>query len=337
MTNSFIKNRLFQLRQLMREIGAYYYYIPATDPHKNEYLPPCWQRRAWISGFTGSAGDVIVGMDNAFLWTDPRYFLQAEQQLDSTLFELMKMGQGETPVIDQWLREQKGAIIFATDPQVISIHQVEKIEKALLPQKGKLLLVDNNLVDQLWKDRPALPNYPIRLHPEQYAGVSAEEKLVTLRRILQSESADVLVMNILDAIAWLFNIRGNDIDYNPLALSYAIVTQNESFLFTDPQKLTEEDKIYFKKIKVQIKSYHTLGEALANLACCVWIDPETTNWWIRKQLKNTKNLIYKPSPITLLKALKNPVEKKVRKKHISLTLSPWCAFYIGWKTTGQKA
>ncbi|AKQ33982.1 aminopeptidase P family protein [Candidatus Coxiella mudrowiae] len=310
MSNSSIKNRLFQLRQLMREFGADYYYIPATDPHKNEYLPPCWQRRAWISGFTGSAGDVIVGMDNAFLWTDPRYFLQAEQQLDSTLFELMKMSQGETPNIDQWLREQKGPIIFATDPQVISIRQVEKIEKALLPQKGKLLLVDNNLVDQLWKDRPALPNHPIQLHPEQYAGVSAEEKLVTLRRILQSEGADVLVMNILDAIAWLFNIRGNDIDYNPLALSYAIVTQNESFLFTDPQKITEEDKIYFKKIKVQIKSYHTLGEALTNLSGCVWIDPETTNWWIRKQLKNAKNFIYKPSPITLPKALKNPVEKK---------------------------
>ncbi|PMB54935.1 aminopeptidase P family protein [Coxiella endosymbiont of Rhipicephalus microplus] len=318
MINNSIKNRLFQLRQLMQTIGADYYYIPTSDPHNNEYLPPCWQRRVWISGFTGSLGDLIIGMDNAFLWTDSRYFLQAEQQLDNTLFKLMKIGQGETPSIDQWLREEKRPIIFATDPKVITIHQVEKIENALLIQKGKLLLVNNNLVDQIWKDRPALPKNPIRLYPEQYAGLSSKDKLLTLRRILQSEGADVLVINILDAIAWLFNIRGNDIDYNPLALSYAIVTQHESFLFiTEPQKLTEADKSYFKKIKVQIKSYHTLGKVLITLSGCVWIDPETTNWWIQKQLKNAKKFIYKPSPITLLKSVKNPIEQKgAQKAHI---------------------
>ena len=317
MTNSSIKNRLFQLRQLMQEIGADYYYIPATDPHRNEFPPPCWQRRAWISGFTGSAGDVIIGMNNAFLWTDPRYFLQAEQQLDSTLFELIKMSQGELPSIDHWLREQKQPIVFSTDPQVISVRQAEKIEQALVSKGGRLLSLDNNLIDQLWKDRPALPNHPIRLHPEQYAGVSSKEKLATLHRILQSEWADAFVTNIIDAIAWLFNIRGNDIDYNPLALSYTIITQNESFLFINPQKLTKENEAYFKKIQVQIKPYNVLGEALTNLSGSIWIDPETTNWWIRKQLKNRKNFIYKPSPITLDKALKNPVEQKgAREAHI---------------------
>ena len=315
MANSSIKNRLFQLRQLMRKSNVDYYYIPTADPHQNEFPPPCWQRRAWISGFTGSAGDVIIGMDNAFLWTDSRYFLQAEQQLDSTLFELIKMDQGETPSIDQWLREQKRPIVFATDPQVISVRQAEKIEQALLPQKGKLLSLDNNLVDQLWKDRSALPDHPIQLHPEQYAGVSAEEKITVLRRTLQSELANALVMNIIDAIAWLFNIRGNDIDYNPLVLSYAIITQKEAFLFINPQKLTKKEKAYFKKIRVQIKPYDALEKVLTNLSGSVWIDPETTNWWIRKQLKNPK--IYKPSPITLAKALKNRVEQKgARKAHI---------------------
>lgn len=317
MTNSSIKNRLFQLRQLMREIDSDYYYIPATDPHKNEFPPPCWQRRAWISGFTGSAGDIIIGINNAFLWTDSRYFLQAEQQLDSTLFELIKMGQGELFSIDQWLREQKQPIVFSTDPQVISVRQAEKIEQALLSKGGRLLSLDNNLVDQLWKDRPALPNHPIRLHPEQYAGISAEEKLATLHRILQSEWANAFITNIIDEIAWLFNIRGNDIDYNPLALSYTIITKNEAFLFTNPQKLTEENEAYFKKIQVQIRPYDAFGEALKNLSGSVWIDPETTNWWIRKQLKNPKNFIYKPSPITLDKAVKNPVEQKgAREAHI---------------------
>lgn len=314
MTNSFIKNRLFQLRRLMREINVDYYYIPATDPHRNECPPPCWQRRAWISGFTGSAGDVIIGMNNAFLWTDSRYFLQAEQQLDSTLFELIKMDQGKLPSIDQWLREQKQPIVFSTDSQVISVRQAEQIEQALISQGGKLLSLDNNLVDQLWKDRPALPNHPIRLHPEQYSGISAEKKLAALHRILQSERANAFVTNIIDAIAWLFNIRGNDIDYNPLVLSYAIITQNESFLFMNLQKLTNENEAYFKKIQVQIKPYDTLGEALTKLSGSVWIDPDTTSWWIRKQLKNRKNCIYKPSPITLAKALKNPVEQKGAKE-----------------------
>ena len=316
MTNKVIKNRLFKLQQLMREIGVDYYYIPSTDPHNNEYPPPCWQRRAWISGFTGSAGDVIVGINTAFLWTDYRYFLQAEQQLDSTLFELIKIGQNETPAIDQWLREQKRPILFATDPQVISVRQAEKIEQALLPEGGKLLSLENNLVDQLWKGRPAFPNYPIQLYPKRYAGVSTEEKLATLRRILQLEKVDALIINVLDAIAWLFNIRGNDIDYNPLTLSYAIVTHNETFLFVNPQKLTKNNRAYFRKIQVQIKPYHTLGEALTNLSDSVWIDPETTSWWIHKRLKNVKNFVYKPSPITLAKALKNPVEQKsMREAH----------------------
>ena len=317
MNNNFIKNRLFKLQQLIRKIGVDYYYIPSTDPHNNEYPPSCWQRRAWISGFTGSTGDVIVGINNAFLWTDPRYFLQAEYQLDRTLFELMKIGQDKTPAIDQWLREQRRSILFATDPQVISIQQAEKIEQALLPEGGKLLSLHNNLVDQLWENRPAFPNYPIQLHPEQYAGVSAEEKLVALRRTLQLREVDAFIINVLDAIAWLFNIRGNDIDYSPLILSYAIVTHNETFLFINPQKLTEKNKTYFEKIQVQIKPYHTLGEALTNLSGSIWIDPETANWWIQKQLKHTKNFVYKSSPITLAKALKNSVEQKnMREAHI---------------------
>lgn len=317
MTKNSIKNRLLKLRQLMREINVDYYYIPSTDPHKNEYPPTYWKRRAWISGFTGSAGDVIVGMNNAFLWTDSRYFLQAEQQLDKALFKLMKIGQCEIPTIDQWLRKQKRPILFATDPQVISVRRAEKIKQALLPEGGTLLPLDNNLVDQLWKDRPAILNSLIQIHPEQYAGISAEKKLTTLRKTLKLAEANTLIINILDNIAWLFNIRGNDIDYNPLTLSYAIVTYNEAFLFTNPQKLTEESRTYFKKIHVQIKPYHAFDEALNNLSDSVWIDPNTTNWWIRRHLKNAKNFVYKTCPITLAKALKNPIEQKgAREAHI---------------------
>src|SRR5262249_1927491 len=146
-----------------------FYFVPSADPHKNEYVPACFERRAWISGFTGSAGDVVVGKKQAYLWTDPRYFLQAEQQLDPTQYQLMKLGQGETPPIDQWLTTQPAGTVFATDPKVMSIAQAQKITAALASIHGKLLSIDDNWIDQLWKDRPSLPCTPIRIHSEKYA------------------------------------------------------------------------------------------------------------------------------------------------------------------------
>ncbi|ABS77369.2 aminopeptidase P family protein [Coxiella burnetii] len=316
MTN-LIADRLAALRRLMHEMGVDYYYVPSSDPHKNEYVPSCWQRRAWISGFTGSAGDVVVGIDKAFLWTDPRYFLQAEQQLDDSLYHLMKMGQGETPAIDQWLTQQRNGIVFAVDPRLINLQQSEKIQRALEKQNGKLLALDENLIDRVWKDQPPLPQSAIQLQPLQYAGLSAEDKLAALRQTLQKESADAIVLNTLDAIAWLFNIRGNDVAYNPLVISYAVITQNEASLFVDPHKITEGDRSYFKKIPVHIEPYEGIGKLLESLSGSVWLDPGATNLWLRDQLKNTASLILKPSPITLAKALKNPVEQKgAREAHI---------------------
>ncbi|QHG92401.1 aminopeptidase P family protein [Coxiella endosymbiont of Amblyomma sculptum] len=315
---SSIKNRLFELRKLMKTIGIDYYYIPSTDPHANENVPYCWQRRAWISGFTGSSGDVIVGMENAFLWTDSRYFLQSKQQLNNAFFKLMKVNQCQKPAIDQWLLcGEKRSIVFAADPKTISIRQAEKIEEVLFSNGGKLLFLDNNLVDQLWKDQPVPPNFPLRLYPTKYAGVGAKEKLSALRKSLQLEKAYALVINTLDAIAWLFNIRGNDVNYSPLVLSYAIVTRNESFIFVNTKHLTKEHKTYFKTIQVQVKSYQTFGKTLTEVPNSVWIDPDTTNWWIRKQLKNAENFVYKSSPIILEKALKNSTEQKgSREAHI---------------------
>ncbi|AUJ59034.1 Xaa-Pro aminopeptidase [Coxiella-like endosymbiont of Amblyomma americanum] len=307
---SYINNRLFELRKLMKTIGTDYYYIPSTDPHKNENTPSCWQRRTWISGFTGSSGDVIVGLNNAFLWTDSRYFLQAEQQINSEFFTLIKTTQHQTLTIDHWLYAQKRKILFAVDPQTISIQQAKEIKKSLAPQGGKLLFLENNLVDQLWKDRPELPNYTIRLHPKKYAGVHSKEKLTALRKTMKVNGANALVINILDAIAWLFNIRGSDINHNPLTISYAIITNNEACIFINSHKLTEKHKAYFKKIHVQIRPYSALEKALTIISHSVWIDPDTSNWWIQKQLKNVKDFVYKPSPITLAKAIKNPIEQK---------------------------
>ena len=311
--------RLSELRRLIRKIGADYYYVPAADPHNNEYVPHCWQRRAWISDFTGSAGDVVIGIHDASLWTDPRYFLQAEQQLDNSLYQLMKMGQGEMTAIDQWLLQQNRPLIFATDPRLISIRQAEKIEQALQKNGGKLMSVEDNLIDQIWKDRPSLPKTPICLQPQSYAGESAEEKLAQLRKTLQSKNANAIVLNILDAIAWLFNIRGNDIAYNPLVISYAIVTEKEATLFVNFDKITKEVELKFEEISLQIKSYEAFSNALHQLSGTLWLDPTSINWWIGEQLKNATatDWVAQPSPITLAKAVKNPTEQQgARKAHI---------------------
>lgn len=314
-----IATRLSELRNLIHKIGADYYYVPGTDPHKNEYVPLCWQRRAWISNFTGSAGDVIVGMHKAFLWTDPRYFLQAEQQLNNSLYQLMKIGQGGTPNIEEWLFQQHRPLVFATDPRLISVQQAERIKQALRKNEGKLIAVEDNLIDQIWKDRPSIPKTPIRLQPQPYIGKSTEEKLAQLRKILRSKNANTIVLNILDTIAWLFNIRGNDITYNPLVISYAIVTEKEATLFVDFDKITKEVKLKFEKISLQVKSYEAFSDALHQLSSntTLWIDPTTTNWWIKKQLQNAIDWITQPSPITLAKAIKNPTEQQgAREAHV---------------------
>lgn len=309
MTKNPIPERLTQLRQLMNAHQADFYFVPSTDPHRNEYLPARYERRAFISGFDGSAGDVVVGKNNAYLWTDPRYFLQAEQQLDRSHYQLMKMGQGETPAIDRWLTTQGKGVVFATDPKVISITQAQKISAALAEVNGKLITIDENLVDQVWSDRPALALSPIRLQPEKYAGESASQKLAKLREQLRTVGADAIVITILDAIAWLFNIRGSDVQFNPLVISYAIITDKTATLFVDPSQLTAADKKYFDSLDVHAANYDEFKHHLNRLQGTVWVDPNTASYWVMQQLTKAK-LYGAPSPLALMKAIKNPIEIK---------------------------
>ncbi len=302
-------NRVQQLRALMNEIGADYYYVPTADDHNDEYPPHCWQRRAWISGFDGSAGVALIGKKDAYLWTDPRYFLQAEQQLDHSVFKIMKAGAGETPRIDQWLAQQNKPIVLATDPRVMSVDFAEKVKTALESIGGKLLILNENLIDRIWKDRSPLPSNPLRLQDTQYAGVSASEKLKALRNAMQQKKADVHVLNLLDAIAWLFNIRGTDIDFNPVVISYAIVTQKTATLFVDQNKISPENQSYFKSADIHLEPYENIAAALNQLAGTVWLDSATASLWMKEHIRSA-DCIYAPSPVTLMKALKNPTEQE---------------------------
>lgn len=308
MSSSNITARLNELRSLMNDNGLDYYYVPAADDHKNEYVPAYMQRRAWITNFTGSAGDALIGKNDAYLWTDARYFLQAEHELDAAHYKIMKMGQGETPAIDQWLLAQAENTTCGVDSKVISIAQATTLQNALATRGGKLLSINHNLIDTIWHDRPARPHKPLRIQDEKYTGTSAKEKIKHLREAMHTVNAAAHVITMLDALAWLFNIRGNDIAYNPVVMSYAIVTQDQAVLFVDANKITAADHAYLKQQHIEVRPYEDFAAALHNIKGKTWLDPATASWWVLQQLK--QEVILQASPITLMKAIKNDVEQK---------------------------
>lgn len=303
-----ITEKLSKLRQLMAEHSLDFYFVPSVDPHKNEYVPDHWQRRPWISDFTGSAGDVLIGKEQAYLWTDPRYFLQAEQQLDDQHYQLMRQQQGMAAPINQWLAKNAKQQNVGVDPKLISATAAQKWQAALKQGQGQLISLDDNLVDQIWPDQPTLHSQPIRLYPETHAGETTTEKLKRLRTALTELNAEIQVITALDAIAWLFNIRGDDIQYNPLVISYAIITQTTATLFVDTNKITSDIKNYFQQHAIQTQDYSDFQTTLQSLTGSVLIDPNSTSWWTEQQLKQAK-IIKAYSPITQMKAIKNKTEQ----------------------------
>lgn len=301
-----IAEKLKQLRALMVKNNLDFYFVPGRDAHNNEYVPTCWQRRAWISDFNGSAGDVLIGLDNAYLWTDSRYFLQAEQQLDSASYTLVKQLQG-TPPLHQWFLSNAKNKVCGVDPRLLSIAEVQQWQEALESVHGKLQPVENNLIDQLWKNQPPMPNNPIYTYPLKYAGESSQHKLKKLREILAKKNVQAHVLTSLDAIAWLLNIRGTDIEFNPLPISYALITAEKITLFINPAKVNDADKQYLQSQGADIQSYDAFAAALHQQKGLVWVDPKNASGWVAEQLKSA-TLFLEASPIQLMKACKNATE-----------------------------
>lgn len=301
-----ISEKLAQLRQSMQKNHLDFYFVPARDAHNNEYVPACWQRRAWISGFDGSAGDVLITLDHAYLWTDGRYFLQAEQQLDPRCYQLMKQAQGAPP-LQQWFLSHGQHKTCGVDSRLLSIAQAQQWQKALESVQGKLQPITDNLIDSLWQNQPSLPNNPIRQYPLKHAGVSAKEKLSALRAALSEKKAQAHVLTLLDAIAWLFNIRGTDVDFNPVAICYAIITAETATLYIQPEKVSTAEKQYLQSQGIDCQPYDAFATALNQLKGIVWVDPNSASWWVAQQLQKA-NLLLETSPLQLMKALKNPTE-----------------------------
>ena len=307
-----IPERIAALREAMKQHKIDAYIIPTSDPHMSEYPADCWKYREWISGFTGSAGTVIITADKAGLWTDSRYFLQASTQLEGTGIELFKMMLPETPTIPEFLtHELKEGQTVGLNGEIYSLADARSLEKALAEKEIKLN-TNASLIDPIWKERPAIPEAPMFEMPVELSGKSTEDKLIDINKMLHKAGADCTILSALDEVAWTFNIRGTDVAYNPVVISYAFVSEKESVLFVNPKKIPAEIAEHLKKEGVTLADYGMLATFLSRLPerTRVFIDSKRTNVAIYNALPKSSILIEGISPANHLKSIKNEAEIK---------------------------
>lgn len=307
-----IPERIAALREAMKQHKIDAYIIPTSDPHMSEYPADCWKYREWISGFTGSAGTVIITADKAGLWTDSRYFLQASTQLEGTGIELFKMMLPETPTIPAFLtHELKEGQTVGLNGETYSLADARSLEKALAEKEIKLN-TNASLIDPIWKERPAIPEAPMFEMPVELSGKSTEDKLIDINKMLHKAGADCTILSALDEVAWTFNIRGTDVAYNPVVISYAFVSEKESVLFVNPKKIPAEIAEHLKKEGVTLADYGMLATFLSRLPerTRVFIDSKRTNVAIYNALPKSSILIEGISPTNHLKSIKNEAEIK---------------------------
>ncbi|MFV0472478.1 MAG: aminopeptidase P family N-terminal domain-containing protein [Paludibacteraceae bacterium] len=310
-----IKERLAKLRESMKLMKVNACIIPGTDPHASEYIADYWKEREWISGFNGSAGTVVVTHEKAGLWTDSRYFLQGAAQLKETTIELMKQGLPETLEIVPWLETElnKGDKV-AINAQMFSVNSFALIKKEL--KMSGIDVVSEDLIKNVWENRPPLPSKPFFVFAKKYSGRSVEEKLKLLRDELQKQHADVFVLSALDDIAWLFNIRGNDVSYNPVTIAYAMVSQDSATLFIASEKCDDTSLKYLYQNNIQIEDYNAINGALRLIPAdkTVLIDGNKLNQSLYENIPEECEKRNVMSPVFQLKSIKNSIEMKgVRK------------------------
>lgn len=307
-----ICERIAALRSAMKEENVKAYIIPTSDPHMSEYPAACWKYREWISGFTGSAGTIVITDKKAGLWTDSRYFLQAEAQLEGTGIDLYKLMLQGTPSIAQFLSmELKEGDTVALNGLTYSVADAQNLESSL-KKKGINLNCNLSLIDPIWKDRPCIPDSPIFEMPIELSGKSSEDKLLEINNMLHQAGADCTILSALDEVAWTCNIRGTDVSYNPVAISYAFISNNENVLFINPKKVPAEIADNLKKGGWILADYGKLFDYLAKLPenCRVFIDRGRTNVAIYNALPKSAIIIDGISPANHLKSIKNETEIK---------------------------
>lgn len=303
-----INKRLKEIRTLMANRGINAYLVTTSDPHQSEYLADFYKTREFISGFTGSAGTVVITKDEAILWTDGRYFIQAAYELSGTGFELYKMGVPGFPTVTEFLLEKVpvgGKIGF--NGNTISF----KLYRELLDALDQRMLISNlDFIADMWKDRPSIPKDKAFVHELKYTGTSARQRIDKLRDEMYKVDADYNLIAALDDIAYLFCIRGNDVAYNPVVFSYALVSKEKAFLYINEDKLTEEVKEHLETNDIIVKSYDEIYDHLKEIPgkSNLIFDPKTVNLAVINSINSNVRLVKTDSIIAKQKAVKNSTE-----------------------------
>lgn len=293
------------LRDLMRSKHIDAVIIPGTDPHQSEYPSEHWKFRDYVSGFTGSNGTAVVTLDDAGLWTDSRYFLQAAEQLEGSGFTLRKENIPGEPTVLEWLGEvlDEDAVV-GVDGRLFSLIEANRIEM-FCAQNGFMFAPDFRAAEAIWTDRPARPMNPAFVHDEALAGEDVESKISRVVDALDAADADGLLITALDEIAWLLNLRGSDVDYTPVVIAFAYVSEDERVLFIDSEKVTSEVKDHLKKYGVKIKDYDDIEKFLGKISstATVMVDPNRVSDALGQAMICNKT--YMASPVIALKGVKN--------------------------------
>ena len=305
-----ISERIHALRMWFKpNIQAFI--IPSTDPHLSEYVAPHWKSREWISGFIGSAGTVVITEKKAGLWTDSRYFLQAAEQLQGSGIDLYKEMLPETPSITKFLSDelQPGESV-GIDGKMFSVEQVESMQAELSAKNIQIVFCPDPM-DELWENRPPMPESPAFVYDIKYAGKSCSEKIAAIRTELKKKSAESVMLSALDEIAWTLNLRGNDVHCNPVVVSYLLITEKKAVLFIAPEKVTEEVRNYLEKQQIEIQNYSDTEIYLSDLnSSSILMNPAKTNYSVFSSVNPQCRIIRGEAPVALLKAIRNEQEIK---------------------------
>lgn len=309
MSTKNIPARIEALRNYMREKGLAAFIVLSSDAHSSEYVADCWKAREWISGFDGSAGTAVVTLDDARLWTDSRYWLAAESSLAGTGFSLMKDGDNSTPSITDWLcATLEQSSVVGVDGTVCSIAEAKQWAAAL-STSGLSLDASHEPFEQIWQGRPSVPADKAVIMPCEIAGESVACKLQRLRESLANDAADGMLVTMLDEVAWLTNLRGNDVAYNPVVVSYMLVTATDATLFILPEKLTPEVSAHLADAGIATAAYGDVWQALASYAGnTILLQPTRCNRAVLEYLNPSCQPIFKDSPVAAMKAVKNATE-----------------------------
>lgn len=308
-----INQRLEKLREVMRREHLSAFIFPSTDAHQSEYVADHWQGRAWISGFNGSAGTAVVTMYSAALWTDSRYFIAAEEQLRGTEFQLMKLKVEGTPTISDWIaselsQNEDECREVGLDGMVNSYNDTMALISDLRKAGGITVRTNFDPLEQIWMNRPAIPENPVEIQSLNFAGETVDDKIQRIRKALREHHADGILVSALDDIAWTLNLRGTDVHCNPVFVSYLLISSEQVSLFVNPKKISSEVKAYLDEHGISLFDYNQVEEGLESYADYnVLLDGDETSFCLWKSVK-CQEIIAAKSPIPVMKAVKNATE-----------------------------